>query len=180
MHSRRVLKALAFFAAVGCIDTTGPNLAGNVPGYSITDVGVTPRSATVLVPDTITTAHAVQFAATAFDRTNQPIPSTRFVWKTSDSTIATVDENGLVTPLMPGTVEVTASAYRVGKATLVILPATQSVQVSPTRDCIFVDDPIVSVGDTINLVAKAFNPTWRAADWRHVRLEYVGADGGDG
>ena len=159
MRARRVLKALTFFAAVSCVDTTGPNLDGNVPGYSITDVEVTPSTATVLVPDTITAAHAVQFSATAFDRTNQPISGTRFVWKTSDPTIATVDETGLVTPVMPGTVEVTASAYRVGKATLVILPATQSVQISPTRDSIFVDEPIVTARDTINLVSRRSTPT---------------------
>ena len=158
MRARRVLKALTLFAITSCIDATGPNLAGNPPGYSISDVQVTPSSATVLIPDTITVAHAVQFTATALDRTGQPLGNTRFVWKTSDPTIATVDSLGLVTPLMPGTVEISASAYRVGKATLVILPATASVTLTPTRDSIFVDEPIVSVGDTINLVAKAFNP----------------------
>ena len=54
MRARPVLKALTLFAAVSCIDTTGPNLNEDVPGYLITDVQVTPSAATVLVPDTIT------------------------------------------------------------------------------------------------------------------------------
>lgn len=158
MRARQVLKALTLFAAVSCIDATGPNLEGNAPGYAITDVRVTPSNATILIPDTITAANAVQYSATAIGRDNQPLVGTRFVWKTSDPAIATIDDAGLLTPVMPGTVEITASAYRVGKATLVILPATASVQLSPTRDSIFVDEPIVTAGDTIRLVAKAIDP----------------------
>ena len=93
MRARQVLKALTLFAAVSCIDTTGPNLEGNPAGYQIADVQVTPSSATVLVPDTITAANAVQFTATAFGRRGQTLGGTQFVWKTSDPTIATVDAN---------------------------------------------------------------------------------------
>jgi alpha-tubulin suppressor-like RCC1 family protein len=82
----------------------------------------------------------------------------RFAWSTSDASIATVDSVGVVTPVRPGTVEVSASAFKVGKATLEILPATEAVTVSPSRDTIFVDEPIVSAGDTARLTPQAFDP----------------------
>ncbi len=157
MRGRRVLTAVALCAAVSCDDSTGPNVS-DVPGYAIRDVQVFPPSATIFVADTITVADRITFSATALGKSGAPLTGMRFAWSTSDASIATVDSAGVVTPVRPGTVEVIASAFKVGKATLEILPATQAVTVSPTRDTIFVDEPIVSAGDTARLTPKAFDP----------------------
>jgi hypothetical protein len=82
----------------------------------------------------------------------------RFAWSTSDPSIAVVDSGGTVTPVRPGTVEVMASAHKVGKATLVILPATETIEVSPALDSIFVDEPIVGSRDIQQLTATATDP----------------------
>jgi uncharacterized protein YjdB len=157
MRGRRVLTAVALFAAASCDDSTGPNVSG-VPGYAIRDIQVFPPSATILVADTITVADRITFSATALGKSGAPLPGMSFAWSTSDASIATVDSAGVVTPVRPGTVEVIASAFKVGKATLEILPATQAVTVSPARDTIFVDEPIVTASDTARLAPKAFDP----------------------
>jgi alpha-tubulin suppressor-like RCC1 family protein len=46
----------------------------------------------------------------------------------------------------------------VGKATLVILPATETIEVSPALDSIFVDEPIVGSRDIQQLTATATDP----------------------
>lgn len=136
-----------------CSDT-GANISG-VPGYSISSVRVSPSSATIFVPDTVRVSDQITFSAVAFGKNSGVVQVTRFAWSTSDASIATVDSAGVVTPVRAGTVEVLASAHKVGKATLVILPATAAVEVSPGLDSLFVDEPIVSSRDTLRLTATA-------------------------
>src|SRR6187200_1577492 len=155
--AKRVFMALIVLVLASCDEDTGTNL-NDVPGYAITDVIVDPQSATILVPDTIAPGTKVPFSAVAIGWTGDPLVGIRFAWSTSDPSIAVVDSGGMVTPRRPGTVEVIASAHKLGKALLEILPATQTVTVSPIRDTIFVDEPIVSARDTARLVAKAFDP----------------------
>ena len=155
--AKRVVAALMVLVVASCDEDTGTNL-NDVPGYAITDVIVDPQSATILVPDTIAPGTKVPFSAVAIGWTGDPLVGIRFAWSTSDQSIAVVDSAGNVTPRRPGTVEVIASAYDIGKATLEILPATtQSIVVSPSRDTIFVNVPVVPARDTARLAAKAFD-----------------------
>ena len=155
--AKRVFAALIVLVVASCDEDTGTNL-NDVPGYAITDVIVDPQSATVLVPDTIAPGTRIPFSAVAIGWSGDPLVGIRFAWSTSDPSIAVVDSGGRVTPLRPGTVQVIASAYDIGKATLEILPATtQAVVVSPARDTIFVNVPVVPARDTARLAAKAFD-----------------------
>lgn len=85
------------------------------------------------------------------------MPGLRFAWRTSNPEVAVVDSNGVVTPLTTGTVEIRASADKVGTAELVILPATDTVLVQPRVDTVLVGDPMTPRRDTARLSARAFD-----------------------
>jgi len=154
MRARAAVAVLSFLVAASCADDTGANISG-VPGYSIASVRVFPSTATIFVPDTIRASDIITFAAVAVGKNGGFLAATRFVWSTSDPSIAVVDSGGVVTPVRTGTVVISASAHKVGTATLVILPATESVAVSPALDSVFVDEPIVSTRDIQQLVPTA-------------------------
>ncbi len=77
------------------VDYTEP-----VPVVDVTGVDVTPETAEILISETITLTATV----TPSDATDQS-----GVWTTSDETIATVDANGVVTPVSVGEVTITFS-----------------------------------------------------------------------
>ncbi len=143
-----------------CEDEYGPNVSG-VPGFDIRWVEVTPDVDTVFVSDTIRAGDRLVLQAAAYGVGSQRLPVGRFVWGTSDSSVAVVDSFGVVTPRRFGTVEISASATRIGKATVVIAPATRRVEVVPlaavTADTIFVDDPSLTQSDVLQLRATAFD-----------------------
>lgn len=153
-RARVVLAVFSALFVTACEDGTGPNL-NNLPGYSISSVRVFPPSAVIFVPDTIRPSDRITFAAVALGKGGAVLTSLTYAWSSSDPSIAIVDSSGTVTPVRPGTVQISASAHKVGSATLVILPATQSVTVSPQLDSIFVDEPIVGTRDTTQLAALA-------------------------
>lgn len=140
--------------AAACTETTGPNLSG-VPGYLISAVRISPSVDTIFVPDTIRPSDRIAFNASAIGKNGEVLPPMTFVWSSSDPTIATVDSGGLVTPLRPGEVEISASADKIGTATLVVLPATMRVSLEPAIDTILVTLPVDSERDTLRLTATA-------------------------
>lgn len=154
MYSRRVFHALVLLGAMSCTDATGPNLS-NVPGYLISAVTVTPSIDTIFITDTIRAADRVTYSAFATGKNGALMSVSVFSWSTSNPSIATVDADGVVTPRSVGTVEITASADKIGRATLVILPATMTVSVAPAIDTILVTLPVVATRDTLRLRATA-------------------------
>lgn len=134
-------------AGVACDDV--PNISG-VPGYLISTIRVSPSIDTLFVPDPIRPTDRATFTAIAIGKNGADLGTLRYVWTTSDSLIATVDSFGVVTPHAYGTIQITASAYKEGTATLVILPAVTRVSVSP---------PVSEVLalDTVKLTAQAYD-----------------------
>jgi uncharacterized protein YjdB len=51
-----------------------------------------------------------QFTATALDSSGKPVPGIAISWFSSFAGVATIDSNGLVTGVSPGTVTIVASA----------------------------------------------------------------------
>ena len=150
----RMLGAPAMLVIALACDDAAVNLSG-VPGYLISNVRVTPRVDTVFITDTIRAADRVSFSATAIGKNGGTLGSMVFAWSSSDPSIATVDSAGTVTPRRLGVVEIEASADKVGRATLVILPAIMTVSVAPAVDTIFVLPPVDAERDTLRLHATA-------------------------
>ena len=154
MRARRYLALISILPLISCTETTGANLS-DVPGYLISSVRVSPSIDTIFVPDSIRDSDRITFSATATGKNGSALPAMTFVWSTSNPLIATVDESGVVTPRALGIVEISAAADKVGRATLVVLPATMAVSISPAVDTILVSLPIVATRDTLRLLASA-------------------------
>ena len=142
---------LALLLGASCDDATGPNLS-DVPGYLISSVRVEPGTDTIFVPAIPRSFDRVVFSATAIGRNGNPLNVSEFAWSTSNPAVATVNESGVVTPLTTGTVEITASADKIGRATLLILPATMTITITPAVDTIFIGSTLTAA-DTVRLLA---------------------------
>ncbi|HEX6315275.1 MAG TPA: Ig-like domain-containing protein [Gemmatimonadaceae bacterium] len=184
MMRARMAVATLFVVAAACEeDGAGPNL-NDIPGYAISSVRVFPNEATIFVPDTIRASDRITFAAVAIGKSGGLLTGISFVWSSSDESIAIVDSGGTVTPVRTGTVKISASAHKIGSATLVILPATQTVSVSPELDSIFVDEPIVASRDFQQLTATATDVfgepltgvsfTWQSAANNVASVDFAG------
>ena len=154
MHARCYLTMILVLPLASCTETTGANLS-DVPGYLISSVRVSPSIDTIFVPDSIRDSDRITFSAIATGKNGSALPVTTFAWSTSNPLVATVDASGVVTPRALGEVEILASADKIGRATLVVLPATMAVSVVPAMDTIYVSIPIVSGRDTVRLRASA-------------------------
>ncbi len=121
MRPTHLLAALlAAASVVACSDAGGPNLTGINP-VSILDVTVIPGVDTLFVPDTISGGEQLTLVAIvetrAGPRTDLPI-----AWSSSEPSVATVDDKGLVTARGYGTTVISASASRVGTARVTVAP----------------------------------------------------------
>ena len=153
MRALLIFGILVVSLAASCDDATGPNLS-NTPGYLISSVRVEPELDTIFIPSTPRSFDRVAFTATAIGRNGNPLALSQFAWSSSNPAVATVDENGLVTPLTTGTVEIRASADKIGRATLVVRPAQMTITITPAVDTIFIGSTVAS-RDTVRLVATA-------------------------
>ncbi|MFD1004389.1 Ig-like domain-containing protein [Winogradskyella aquimaris] len=72
-----------------------------VPVIEVTGVDVTPDTLDITIPETITLTATIT-PSNATDQSGE--------WTSSDDTIATVDNNGIVTPVSPGNVTITFTA----------------------------------------------------------------------
>lgn len=81
----------------------------------VESITVSPSSASITMSET------QQFTATAFDADNNAIDDVEFVWTSSNTAVATVDDDGLATPIAAGTCTITAESGDVeGNATLTV------------------------------------------------------------
>lgn len=137
-------------------------ISATADGKSATvQVTVTPeQAATVTVnPSTVTLrrTNTRQFTAVARNAQNVVISGRTFRWASSNSSIASVDQNGLVTALAPGNVTISAeSDQTTGSASVIVTeipigacslsPATARITVSQQTQ------PAVTLRDTANNV----------------------------
>lgn len=159
MHVARILRpaigALLAAAGLACNYDYGPNASG-IPAYNISSVKVSPAVDTIFVTDTLRGTDRTFFTAEAIGHSATPIGVAEFVWQSSNPAVATVDQGGVVTARSLGTTEISASAGKVGRATLVVAPASGIVQITPAVDTIVTGPTIEAVSDTVRLTARAF------------------------
>ena len=122
------------------------------------------------MPDTLRAlGDTVRFTARALDANSHVIGGVDFTWSSSDETVATVDQEGLVTAVGKGGAEISAEAGSVeAGATVTVEQRLTGIRVSPMRDTLW------ALGDTVRLTASGFDAnghliegvdfTWSSSD----------------
>ena len=118
-----------------------------VSGTAFVAVGI----ASVFVsptPTSVVAGQTRQLTAVARDASNTTVPGVPFQWSSASNAIATVDGNGLVTGVAPGTVNISAAVGSVsGAASVSVTPApVANVVVTPSA-------PTVPLGGQVQLTA---------------------------
>ena len=158
-------------ATIATVDATGLVTAMASGSATITATsGSASGSATVTVAQqvsavTVTPAEAsfaalgdtVRLSAEALDANGQTVAGAGFSWATSEATVATVDESGLVTAVANGSATITAtSGSASGSATVTVAQEVSAVTVTPA------EASFAALGDTVRLAAEAFDANGRA------------------
>lgn len=129
------------------------------PGTQLNDApfgSCTPEIARVEVfppTATIDAGAQQQFIARAFDAGNNEVPGVIFAWQSSNTSVATIDRNGLTTGVSPGATEIRATGRGVQSppANLTVRqtpPVLTSVAISPLTTTI-------GVGETQQFIGQA-------------------------
>lgn len=160
--------------AVATVTTEGNVIAVGLGGATVSAVAdgksasvqvtVTPETAAnvIITPSTLTLrrTNTRQLTATARNNQNTIITGRTFRWGSSNSSIVSVDQNGLLTALTPGTVVISAEADQTsGSATVTVTeipigscslaPATSKLTVSQSVQ------PAITLRDTANNVISS-------------------------
>lgn len=132
---------------------------GTGPSGPVSTVTVRPESTAVVLGGTAT------LTATARDAGGTTLSNTTFFWSSSDTGVASVDQNGHVSARTVGTTQIAASASGVsGVATIAVVqsPVT-SVVVAPSRATLRVGTTL-QLSDTVQNASGALLPS-QSATW---------------
>lgn len=137
MRVRHLTLALAV-ALSGCLTPLDPS------SVRIAAVKVTIGDASRTV-DTIRVRRATRVQATAFASQGYEIGVTDFAYRSSNVAVATVDQNGVVRGVAPGTAIITATAPQGGSGTVTVVVLTSTVEFTipihvVSRDIAFSND----------------------------------------
>ena len=151
---RRVAGALALAAALSCGDgTVEPPPPPPPAPPQPTTVTVSPST-----PDLTALGTTVQLRVDVRDRNGRIISGAAVTWVSADTSVAVVDESGLVTAAGNGTSTVTGTAGSAsGTATVTVAQQVSAVAVTPAADTLL-------VGDTLRLAAEATDANGHAAE----------------
>jgi len=117
--SVRLLAAVVAAALAACSSHTS---SSTLPGVGpVTTVAVTPTSFTMAIGDT------VRLTTVAYDKSSNIITTDTVHWSSSDSSVATVSDSGVVRALVAGTATITAKVDSISatSAITVTLPSTK-------------------------------------------------------
>jgi uncharacterized protein YjdB len=104
-------------------------------GIATITVQKEPVSSVVVSPPQLNVAPGAHFqlTATAYDAAQNPLSGRAIAWNTSSASVATVDANGMMTAVAPGSASITATSEgKIGVATITVSQAgVATVTVSP-------------------------------------------------
>ena len=146
---KRAALPFVLLGLLAACDEAGPNISGIDP-IAIARIEVAPALDTMYVGDTASAAAPRQYEATVIGRTGAPL-DIRLAWFSRDEAVATVDEDGVVRAVAPGTARIVASAGKQGEAVLVVLQEVAAVAIGPAA-------PRGAVGEELPLEALALGP----------------------
>lgn len=124
------------------------NITDDQSGTEVKSITITDANGNVVASDTTITFkgnNSQTFTATAYDQQNQVITGAKLTWSSNNATVASVDQNGTVTPTGDGNTTITVKSAD-GKVT-----ASFTVNVSGVTVETSVSINGYSNGDTINL-----------------------------
>ena len=105
MQSRPYFRAAPPAVLLFLLVAAGPSCGGSTSGPSAATVAAVTVSAPL---KNIDVGHTAQLSAVAFDQTGAQLVGVTFQWSSSDRTIATVSESGVVTGVAAGSARITA------------------------------------------------------------------------
>jgi alpha-tubulin suppressor-like RCC1 family protein len=147
------LAALAAIASLAACDedtVTGPGFVCDITN-PVREVFAVP-SRVILVHSPALPTDTASIQALATNRFGEARDDVAFEYRSSDESIATVDDDGIVTALRPGTVRITAEACGKSVTTdVTVVASIARVEVSPALDT-------VVAGDTATVTARGFAP----------------------
>ena len=159
-HPRRMSRQRIFAAAVGLCVALGIHACGEGTTDPPPPPPAPPRATTVTVTPATAELTALgataQFTAEVRDQRGQPMAGAAVAWSSSDSTVATVDNAGLVTAAGNGQATLTATSGQASSgAQITVEQSVASVEVTPPADT------LVS-RDTLRVIASAVDANGHA------------------
>ncbi len=173
---------LSLFALMSCDDTTSDTAKQSDTSVMETDEETSIPSEIALSHTSFTLIYlgeTTSITATILDQFGGNLDSEPVVWNISDSTCATVDENGVITAVNNGQTTLTASFNSLSaQAEITVSQVAQEIMVSPT-ELIF-----SNIGETQQLTAivkdaggSIMSPTvlWESTDSNIVTVDSMGS-----
>ena len=151
-----IVDAAGLVTAVANGTATVTASSGSASGTATVTVEQGARAVTVSpAADTLLAlGDTVRLAAEARDGNGRAVAEAEFSWASSDTLVAMVDADGLVTAVANGTATVTASSGSAsGTAIVTVEQQVRAVTVSPAADT------LPALGDTVRLAAEARDGT---------------------
>ena len=156
------------------------NITDDQSGTEVKSITITDASGNVVASDTTITFegnNSQTFTATAYDQQNQVITGAKLTWSSNNATVASVDQNGTVTPTGNGDATITAKSAD-GKVT-----ASFAVNVSGVETSVLIKDHTngqkisLEKGKTLNLIASVApagnTVTWSTSNADNVSLSAI-------
>ncbi|WP_420441702.1 Ig-like domain-containing protein [Candidatus Palauibacter sp.] len=135
--------------------------AAGVTGRAELTVEAPAPTTVAVTPDAVALTalgETMQLSAEVRDQAGRVMEDIQLSWSSTDTTVAAVDSTGLVTAVARGTTTVAATAGEAsGEAVVTVMQSVGSVVVSPPADT-------VALGDTLRLVAEAFDRNGHAVE----------------
>lgn len=158
-------------ASVAAVDATGVVTAvGNGTAVVTVRAGTVSAMATVTVAqgvasvkvtpaaDTVVEADTLRLAAVAADANGHAVNGAVFAWASNDTTVAVIDDSGLVTGVAPGHAIATATAAGVSGGAELVVAAAVPTAITVTPDTVM----LAALGQTVQLSAEVLDQIGRA------------------